>query len=313
MKVLIADDVHPLLMQVLENEKLAYDYQPDIQRNELKQCLNDYQILVIRSKTMVDEDLLQSNRSLKFIGRAGSGMDTIDIDACIKRNILCENAGEANAQAVAEHSLSLLLSLLHNTARADREVRDMIWQREENRGVELAGKTIGIIGYGNTGKAFARLLKSFSCKVLVYDKYLENYSDDFAQESNMQMIFNQADIISFHIPLTAETKYLANVNFFQSFANPFWLLNLSRGKVLRTKDLIEGIKSGKIKGAALDVLENEDLKSLNAIEFDEFNELLRLPNVLLNPHIGGWTIESYRRISEVIARKIVQFTRIQSQ
>lgn len=307
MKVLIVDDVHPILVERLTQAGLDVWYEPDIKKEALSTRIPEADVLVVRSKCTLDAKLLPQAGSLKYVARAGSGMDNLDLPWLAQLQIQAENAGEANAQAVAEHSLSLLLSCMHHTARADRQVREKIWDREGNRGEELFGKTIGIIGYGNTGKAFARVLSGFKMKVLAYDKYLRHFSDDFAQEASMEQIWEEARIISFHIPLTAETNGMVSDDYIQSFQHPIRLLNLSRGPIVPMSTVIRGINRGKILSAGLDVLENEDLKSLNPQQLHEFETLTRSHLVVLNPHIGGWSIESYRKISEVLAEKILAF------
>jgi D-3-phosphoglycerate dehydrogenase len=202
----------------------------------------------------------------------------------------------------------MLLALYTNLIRADRQVRSGIWDREGNRGLELKGSTVGIIGYGNTGKAFARKLKGFEVQILAYDKYLKQYSDDYAKESNMEEIYAQCDAISFHVPLTDETRYLGNSGYFESFAKPIKVLNLSRGKVVRLQDLVSMMKIGKVSGAALDVFENEQIGKLSETEQAVFDELIHSGKTVLTPHIGGWTVESYKKISLVLLQKIKELT-----
>jgi D-3-phosphoglycerate dehydrogenase len=306
--VLIVDDVHPILTEGLS--KLGHNvlYLPNANRDEIRAALPNQHILVIRTKTIVDEDLLVQANSLKIIARAGAGMDNIDCEYTESKSIISINAGEANSDAVAEQSLAMLLMLLNNLCRANAQVKAGVWLREANRGIELAGKTLAIIGYGNTGKAFAQKLSAMKVKVLVYDKYLHHYGSSVAKESNWEEICEQADILSFHVPLTAETTYYFNKNLLAQFKKPIFLLNLSRGKVVNTQDLILGLNQGKILGAALDVLENERLENLNATEKLQFNYLCERENVVLSPHIGGWTKESYIKISQVLLDKLLTFS-----
>lgn len=303
-KVLIIDDVHSLLTNGLTNLGFEVHYKPDATRLDVLNSIKHYDGLVVRTKTNIDAEILEKAPNLKFIARAGAGLDNIDILTANKQNIAVFNAGEANADAVAEQAMAMLLSLFANVVKANTEVVQKKWDREGNRGIELSGKTVGIIGYGNTGKAFAKKLQGFNVKVLAYDKYLKGYGSNNIIEASMEDIFNQADVLSLHIPLTTETNKLINLNYIQQFKKNIWLLNLSRGNVVNTTDLTALLKTGKIKGAALDVLENEKLSSLNQQQETDFNYLCKATNVILTPHIGGWTKESYEKISEVLLYKI---------
>lgn len=307
MNILIVDDVHELLPDGLEEVGHHVLYLPNANREEIKANISGKHILIIRSKTQVDQELMDQADSLLCIARAGAGLDNIDEAYAVQKGILCINAGEANADAVGEHTIGMLLSLLNHLSRANKEVRQKIWRREANRGLELAGKTVGIIGFGNTGKAVAKKLQGFELKILVYDKYLVNYGTPYAIESSLDQIFEEADIVTFHIPLTRETNWMVDMKFLNRFKKKIFLLNLSRGKILKTEDLVQELKSGKVLGCALDVLENEDLKSLNEEEEIVFNRLLDFENVILSPHIGGWTVESYRKISQVLLGKLLTF------
>lgn len=304
MRILIIDDVHPLLTEGLRQRGHEVVYQPELSREDLCSIIGTFEGLIVRSKTRIDRPVLSNAEKLTFIGRAGAGLDIIDESVCKEMGIRYFNSGEANADAVGEQAVAMLLSLYTNLLRADREVRAGLWDREGNRGHELKGSTIGIIGYGNTGKAVARKLAGFEVKVLAYDKYLNHYGDDFATATGMEDIFSQADVVSFHVPLTDETRYLGNQTFFQTFAKPIILLNLSRGQVVRLEDLMEGLNQGRIRGAALDVLENEHISNLNEKEHAIFSALCTSERTVLTPHIGGWTVESYRKISEVLLQKI---------
>ncbi len=306
MQILIIDDVHPLLLDGLINEKHEVNYIPHATKKEIESCIYKYHGIIVRSKIDINADFITKATNLKWIARAGSGMDNVDVAFANSKNITCINASEANAKAVGEHTLGMLLALMHKLSKADTEVRNKIWDREGNRGTEISGKTIGIIGFGHTGKAVAQMLSGFNCKLLVYDKYLKNYSTSYAQESNMQTIHEQADIISFHIPLTSETNGIINEVFIEKFSKPFYLLNLSRGKILLTKDVIKFLHSGKILGVALDVLENEKINELNEEEKKCFEYLIHSKLTLLAPHVGGWSNESYKRISETLLLKIKQ-------
>jgi D-3-phosphoglycerate dehydrogenase len=228
-------------------------------------------------------------------------MDNVDTGWCSENNIRCFNAGEANAVAVGEHTLAMLLALHTRLVKADREVRSGVWHREGNTGDELEGKYVAVIGYGNTGRAVAKRLSGFGVTVLAYDKYLRDFTDGFAAEATMEEVFNTADVISFHVPLTAETMQMVNRNYLQKFRKPVVLLNLSRGNIVNTTDLVEAMKNGKVTMAGLDVLEVEDMKRMVDTHWFEF--LRNSERVLLSPHVAGWTHGSYRKIGEVLLQK----------
>jgi len=305
--VLIADDFHPALMDCLDREGISYHYAPQATRADILVCLREgYEGLIIRSKTPVDEELLGASPLLKWVGRGGSGTDNIDVDAAARLGIDVFNAGAANADSVAEHTLGMLLSLLHNLARADAEVRRRLWKREENRGTELKGKCVGIIGFGNTGTAVAARLQGFGVEVIAYDKYKQNFGNKQVKEVSLEQLQQHADIITLHIPLTDETRGSVNANFVAKCKNPFYLLNLSRGEIVKTSDVLNAMETGYIAGFAADVLENEQLQKFTDNDNFWFDSLIRSPRVVLAPHIGGWSHESYRRISEVIAGEVMQ-------
>ncbi|MFA9215057.1 MAG: NAD(P)-dependent oxidoreductase [Candidatus Methylacidiphilales bacterium] len=304
MKVLIIDDVSSLLTDGLEKIGYQVTYLPTINRNEILQIIAPFEVLVVRSKTLINQEILNAAPNLKIIARAGSGLDNIDLGLANQKGIYCFNAGQANADAVGEHTLGMLLSLMRNLAKADLEVRNKIWDREGNRGYELNGKTVGIIGFGNTGKAFAKKLSGFDVKILVYDKYLENYSNQNAQEAKLEQIFEEADILSLHIPLTTETKNWINANFFTQFKKNIYLLNMCRGEVVNMPETIEYLNNSKIKGACFDVLENEKINTLSNQQQKDFDYLINNKNVVLSPHIAGWTFESYEKIAQSILLKL---------
>ncbi len=305
-KVLIVDDVHPVLIDGLTEKGFSVLYIPESSRNQIIEKLKEgFEILVIRTKTMVDKEMLQSAQNLQIIARAGAGLDNIDEEEAQKLGILCINAGEANSDAVGDHTLAMLLGGLNNLYQAQTEVRNKIWLREENRGVELAGKTAAIIGYGNTGKAVAKRLVAFGVKVLAYDKYLNGFSNEQIFEASMNEIFENADILSLHIPLTSETKGMVNLQFKKKKKKPIFFLNLSRGKIVNTTELIQAIKTGIVWKCALDVLENEKFDTFNAAQEKDFEFLSNSSKVSLSPHIGGWTVESYKKISTVLLLKLL--------
>jgi len=299
-RILITDELHPLLKEGLEKDGFTVDYCPSISAEEVLQIISDYEGLILNSKVYAGKELLDRAVKLKFICRAGSGVDVIDLDYAKQKNIIVFNSPEGNRNAVAEHALGMLLNLLNNISKADRELRNKEWKREENRGNELSGKTIGLIAYGNTAQSFAKILKGFDVKIFAYDKYLHG----FENESSLETIFEQADILSVHLPLAEETKYMIDYAFLSSFKKPIWLINTSRGKVLRTADLLRALNEGKVIDAALDVFENEKLNSLNESEKKDFEELISENRILLTPHIAGWTHESKKRIAEVLLEKI---------
>ena len=306
--ILIADEMHPSLFGMLDAAGFTYAYLPKITRAELLQQLEPFQGLIIRSKTTVDEEVLRRAPNLRFIGRAGAGLDLIDLEAVTRRTIQVFHAGEGNRDAVAEHVVGMLLALLANILKADREVRQGIWDREGNRGYELGNLTVGLIGYGNNGKATARRLSGFGCRVLAYDKFLTNYGDTFAEEASINQIMAEADVLSLHIPLTDETRMMVNDTFIGQFAKPFYLINIARGEIVSLAALVRGLESGKLRGTCLDVLENEKLAKLTPDQQAAFDYLRQSDQVILTPHIAGWTHESYVRINEVLVRQLVEST-----
>ena len=301
-RILIADHLHPAFK--IEAEKLGYvcDDLPLISRTETLEVLKSYSGIAIRTRFQIDREVIDAGSNLKFIARAGAGMDNVDEEYAKSKKIICINAPEGNRDAVAEHVIGILLSLLNNLRNADSEVRNGIWDREANRGWELKGKTLAIIGYGNTGQMLARKLSGFEVKVIAYDKYKTDFSDQFAEEVSMEQVVKQADILSFHIPLTFETKQLLNEEYLFHFRKPIILLNASRGEVVNTRAVLNAIRTGKISAAGLDVLEVEKFPALGDQEW--FNELKDCPSVILSPHVAGWTHESYQKISEVLAEKL---------
>jgi D-3-phosphoglycerate dehydrogenase len=303
-KVLIIDDVDSLLITGLK--KIGHDvtYLPSIKRTEIIEKIAPYEILVVRTKTQIDQEIFFAAPNLKIIARAGSGLDNIDLAIAGQKNIICINAGEANADAVGEFTLGALLNLFRNINIANSEVRNKIWDREGNRGIELNGKTVGIIGFGNTGKAFAKKLAGFDVQVLAYDKYLKNYSNKNAQEANLGEIFEKVDVLSLHVPLTHETKNMLNGSFLSQFKKKIYLLNMCRGEVVNMPETIEYINNNIILGAAFDVLENEKLTTLSNQQQKDFDYLINNKKIVLSPHIAGWTFESYVKIAQNILLKL---------
>ncbi len=303
-RIIVVDEMHPSIIPGLETLGCEVDYQPDIKRAEILETIGSFDGIIIRSKTELDKELLGRAPLLKFIARAGAGIEKIDEEICDIRGIRILNAPEGNRDALGEHALGMLLALLNKMLTADQEIRQGIWDRDRNRGIEIKGKTVGIIGYGNMGSAFAKRLSSFDCRVLAYDKYKKDFSDELVKECGMTEIFSETDILSLHVPLTKETKGFYNKNFFNRFEKSIYLVNTARGPVLPLEDLLALMDEGKILGAALDVLENEKINRLTELEKQNFRNLISRKNVIITPHVGGWTIESYRKINEVLIGKI---------
>ncbi|HVW13006.1 MAG TPA: 2-hydroxyacid dehydrogenase [Mucilaginibacter sp.] len=302
--ILIVDDIHPLFIEQAEAMGYHCDYRPDIEPDEAFEIIGNYEGLVIRSKFLVDKKALDLCTKLCFICRAGAGMDNINEDYAVKKGIVLINAPEGNMDAVGEHAVGMLLSLMNNFNRADAEIRNGIWKREANRGYELKEKTVGIIGYGFMGSSFAKKLAGFDVNVIAYDKYKTGFSGPHVREVSMEEIVKLSDVLSLHVPLTSETNGLVDDEYLFHFKKPIFLLNTSRGKVVNTQAVLNAIKQGKVLGAGLDVLEVEKFPALG--EQPWFEELKQSGRVLLTPHVAGWTFDSYRRISEVMAEKLAQ-------
>lgn len=303
MKILFIDIVHPFLKKELEKNNHECETAFDLSKFQIENIIEKYNGIIIRSKFIIDENFIKKATNLKFIARAGSGLENINIDFAKKQKIKCYNASEGNRQAVAEHALGMILSLFNNLRQADAEIRSGCWNRETNRGTELSGKTVAIIGYGNNGSAFSRLLEGFGVNIISYDKYLV----DYPFKSSMKYIFENADILSIHIPLTEETSYLINDKYINNFKKNIYLINTARGKCVNTEHLVKSLKSGKIQGACLDVLEYENI-SFENLKKDGLEEnlhyLTNCSKVILSPHIAGWTHESNLKIAKILFQKI---------
>lgn len=306
-KVLHLDSNHPLLWNQLE--QLGFQNEADYTstKEAIESKIQNYHGIVIRSRFKIEKSFIDKAENLQFIARVGAGLESIDCEYATSKNITLIAAPEGNRNAVGEHALGMLLSLFNNLNKADKEVKNGLWQRESNRGYELDGKTVGIIGYGNMGKAFAKKLKGFDAEVLCCD-ILPNVGDENAKQVNLEELQLKADVISLHVPWTPETDKMVNAEFINAFKKPFWLLNLARGKCVVTKDLVSALKSKKIVGAGLDVLEYEKLSFENLFDDESKNEdfeyLRKCDNVLLTPHIGGWTFESHEKLAQTIVNKI---------
>ncbi|MDX2303056.1 MAG: NAD(P)-dependent oxidoreductase [Microscillaceae bacterium] len=306
MKVLIVDKMHASLSGLLAAIGLESDYRPEINREALLEIVGQYTGLIIRSKTPVDAELLQKAKNLRFVARAGSGLDAIDAKQAESQGIRVFNAPEANRDAVAEHTMGMLLGLLHSIHLGNTQIKNHIWNREDNRGVELKGKTVAVIGYGNIGKEVAKRLSVFETRVLVYDKYKVSYGDQYAEEATMKHIYEEADIVTLHIPLTVYNRFMVNEVYLRSFKKSILLINTARGKLVDLTALCKALESGKVIGACLDVLENENLAQFTPSQKEAFNFLIKHPQVILTPHVAGWTHESYERINHVLVEKIKQ-------
>jgi D-3-phosphoglycerate dehydrogenase len=308
-KILLLDTNHEALEKGLQEAGFQCDYFPELTYKKLLHIIPDYSGIIVRSRFHLDKTLLSKADNISFIGRVGAGMEGIDVEYAEANNIRCFNAPEGNRNAVGEHALGMLLVLANRLRIVDREVRNGIWLREENRGFELEGKTVGIIGYGNTGGAFARKLSGFDCSVLAYDKYKSGFSDEYVEESDMDQIFREADVLSLHIPLTEETHYLVDLSYLDKFHKNIILINTSRGKCVNTDELVAALGSGKVKGAALDVLEYESLtfEHLDDADLPEsFRYLAASDKVVLSPHIAGWTHESKLKLARTILKKVLR-------
>lgn len=300
--ILIVDDIHPVFIEQAEALGYQCNYRPDIKSDEALNIIGSYTGLLIRSKLQVDKAVLDAAINLRFICRAGAGMDNIDEQYALGKGIKLMNAPEGNSDAVGEHAVGMLLALMNNFNRADAQIRAGSWQREANRGFELKGKTIGIIGYGHMGRSFARKLQGFEVNIIAYDKYKTGFTDQYAREVSMEEIVKHSDVLSLHIPLTPETNGMVDDEYLFHFKKPIFLLNTARGKVAKVQAILNAIKAGKIRGAGLDVLEVEKYPAL--AEQPWYNELVQSGKVLLTPHVAGWTFDSYRKLSEVLAQKL---------
>jgi len=303
-KILITETIHECIIPILEEIGYEVHYEPKIQRAGILLKLHEYTGVIVRSKTPQDKEFIDAGKNLKFIARSGAGMDKVDVEYAESKGLILLNAPEGNRDAVAEHTLGMLLSLLNKLNSGNAQVRQKIWDREGNRGVELMRRTFGIIGFGNMGEAVSKRLMGFGCKVIAYDKYKSGFGNDLVEEVSLEELKKRADIVSFHVPLTQETRFYVNDQFLTSFSKDIILLNTARGEILPLSTLVKQLKSGKIIAAGLDVLENEKLAELTPEQDKLMQALFEMENVILTPHVGGWTVESYIKISETLGNKI---------
>ncbi len=307
-KFLVTDGVHPLLLDGLEGLGFQVEYLPKISLEKVRNIVSDYVGMIINSKILVDKALIDSAPNLKYIGRLGSGMEIIDIPYAEKSGIQVMNAPDGNCDAVGEHAIGMLLALSNQLISADRNVRSKKWDREGHRGFEIANMTLGIIGFGHTGRSLAEKIKGFGVNILAFDKYKKNYADDFThvKESTMDEIYENADIVSFHLPLTKETTGLVDEDYLKAFRKKIIVVNTSRGIVIKTQDLISQLESGKVRGACLDVFENEKPNTYTKKESIMYDKLYDFDNVVLSPHVAGWTVESKERLASILLDKITK-------
>ncbi len=300
--ILIIDEVHEVFFEKLKSFNIIYV--PDVSLDELPELLKDATILILRSKLRLDQSWIDLAPQLQLVGRLGSGMDNIDEDYARKKGVTCLNAPEGNRNAVSEQTIAMMLSLLTNVVKSNNEIGQGQWLRKNNEGIELKNLTLGIIGYGNVGKALAAKLHVFGCKILAYDKFLNDFSDEFVQEVTLNELQQKSDIITLHVPLNKYSKNMVDSAFMKAVSKPFYLLNLSRGEVVNIPHLISNLKEGKVLGAGLDVLPNENLISYDAHENEQLSFLTQSENVILTPHTGGLTKDSFKLLADVLANKV---------
>ena len=306
-KVLFIDSVHSILRDGLERDGWQCDWCVDDSKDEISSKIGNYDGVVIRSKFPMNDEVIDMSTNLKFIARSGAGLENIDLDYAQSKGIKIFNSPEGNRDAVGEQALGMLLSLFQKLSHADAQVRDGIWDREGNRGIELKGKTVGIIGFGNMGRAFAQRLQGFECEVLAYDKYVQGFGNEKVREVGLSELQEKSDVISFHTPLTEETQYYFNAPFIENCKKSFYLINTARGKIVETAALVQGLESGMVEGACLDVLEYESSSFENVLEQSvpkPLEYLVESNKVILTPHVAGWTKESYEKLSLFLLEKI---------
>ncbi len=302
--VIITAKVHEYLINELQAKGFTVDYRPSITYNELSDSIHTASGLIVTTRIKVDAAMLDRATQLEWIGRLGSGMELIDTAYAASKGIRLASSPEGNRDTVGEQAVGMLIMLMHNLLKSSLELREGIWERDGNRAWELGGRTVGIIGYGHTGGAFAQRLRGFGMKILAYDKYKTGFGDEFVQEATLEELYHEADIVSLHLPLTEETRHLGNMDFFRSFQKPVYLLNTSRGKVVKTADVVKALENGTLEGAALDVLENEKLETYSETEQAEFQYLLASPRAVITPHIAGYSHEASIKMAKVVLEKL---------
>ena len=304
-KILFIDTVHPILEERLIQMGFVCEHDYTSSKTSIEKRISDYFGIVIRSRFTINKSFLDKAINLKFIARSGAGLENIDVAYAKQKNISVFNSPEGNRDAVGEHAIGMLLMLFNQLKQGDAQVRQGIWDRETNRGIELSGKTVGILGYGNMGEALAKKLVGFDCNVIAYDKYKKDFGGLFVNEVSLDELFEQTDILSIHLPLSEETKHYINTAFINNFKKNIYLINTARGNNVKTDDLIQALQSGKVLGACLDVLEFESKSfELAQTHHEAFNFLKNAENVILSPHVAGWTNESYKKLSIFLADKI---------